>query len=201
MTHVPGPREPGPQGTGPTPDHAAGGPSSPDGRLGTGPVTRPVTPPGTDRDSCHHTRHGAVGWDGDTAVELLIANTGPSQTVVDFDDDPVLRAAAHATGRRYRIPALSGRVRPGGPHGADLVTLAWPRPNDPTPGAGQRALTVAAACLGTGGHVAILLEPTVPQTYTITWTGALLAAARDARLDYLQDIICLHTTSPHPNGS
>lgn len=41
--------------------------------------------------------------------------------------------------------------------------------------------------------MAILLEPTLPQAYTITWTGAVLATARQAGLDYLQDIVCLHT--------
>ena len=142
--------------------------------------------------------------DGDAAVDLLIANTGPSQTVVDFDDDPVLRAAAHTTGRRYRalpLRAQTHRTPSAGAADADLVTLAWPRPHAPSPTAGTQALTVAADLLQPGGHVALLLEPAVPQAYTITWTGAVLAAAHHVGLDYLQDIICLHTTlDPHDDG-
>ena len=45
----------------------------------------------------------------------------------------------------------------------------------------------------TGHSRLALLEATVPQAYTITCTGAVLAAARDAGPDYLQDVICLHT--------
>jgi hypothetical protein len=147
--------------------------------------------------------------DGDAALDLLLANTGPGQTVLDFDHDPVLRAAARTTGRRYRALPLSAQT-PGtrntdhGP-GADLVVLTWPRPHAPHPTAGRHALDTAAAAVTDGGHVAILLEPTLPQTYTITWTGAVLATARTASLDYLQDIVCLHTpgdpTTPVDNAS
>jgi hypothetical protein len=141
------------------------------------------------------------GLDGDAAVDLLLANTGPSQTVVDLDDDPVLRAAAHTTGRRYHAlpPRLQTRRAPAlqAPD-ADLVTLAWPRPHDPTPAASAHALTVAAGLLLPGGHVALLLEPTISQAYTITWTGAVLAAAHAAGLDYLQDVICLHHAPDDP---
>jgi len=38
--------------------------------------------------------------DGDGAVDLIVANTGPGQNVLHFDDDPVLRAAARTTGHR-----------------------------------------------------------------------------------------------------
>jgi hypothetical protein len=141
--------------------------------------------------------------DGDAAVDLLVANTGPSQTIVDFDDDPVLRAAAHTTGRRYlALPLrLQSRRSPAPPApDADLVTLAWPRPHDLTPAASADALAVAAGLLLPGGHVALLLEPSVPQAYTITWTGAVLAAAQDAGLDYLQDVICLHHEPDDPPG-
>ena len=130
-----------------------------------------------------------------------MANTGPSQTVVDFDDDPVLRAAAHTTGRRYRaLPVrLQTRRSPASnAPDADLVTLAWPRPHDPTPAASAGALAVATGLLLPGGHIALLLEPNVPQACTITWTGAVLAAARDAGLDYLQDVICLHHAPDDP---
>jgi len=138
--------------------------------------------------------------DGDGAVDLIIANTGPGQTVVDFDDDPVLRAAARTTGRRYR--ALPTRLQAARPTAlrtpqADLVTLTWPRPQAPAPAPGALALAVAEGLLQPGGHVALLLEPSIPRTYTITWTGAVLAAARDAGLDYLQDVICLHTGPDH----
>lgn len=135
--------------------------------------------------------------DGDSALDLLIANTGPGQTVLDFDHDPVLRAAAHATGRRYRAltpPTRHAQPTPG-VHSAqaDLITLTWPRPHSPAPAGGNGALAAAVAALAPGGHVAILLEPTLPQPYTVTWTGAVLAAARQVGLDYLQDVVCLHT--------
>ena len=152
----------------------------------------------------HPDRTGDVvplGWDGDAAVDLLIANTGPGQTVLDFDDDPVLRAAAQATGRRHRAHVPLTQTRGGrtpdrpGECGADLVTLFWPRPHAPTFAAGRDTLATAAGCLVPGGHVALVLEPNAPQPYTITWTGALLTAARDVGLNYLQDIICLHTAS------
>jgi len=135
--------------------------------------------------------------DGDAALDLLLANTGPGQTVLDLDDDPVLRAAARTTGRRYRTLAVPLRT-PGAPGpdrgvGADLVVLAWPRPHAPNPNAGRDALATAAAAVVDGGHVALLLEPTVPQAYTVTWTGAVLAATHAVGLDYLQDVVCLHT--------
>jgi hypothetical protein len=133
---------------------------------------------------------------GDAAVDLLIANTSAGQSVLDFDDDPVLRAAAQVTGRRYQ--PLPIRLQTPGPPpsrgpAADLVTLAWPRPHALNPTAGAQALAVAARSLAPGGHVAVLLEPALAQAYTITWTGPLLAAARDTGLDYLQDVVCLHT--------
>jgi hypothetical protein len=150
----------------------------------------------------HPDRDGDVvslGWDGDAAVDLLIANTGPGQTVLDFDDDPVLRAAAQATGRRYRahVPLTHGGRTPHRPaeRAADLVTLFWPHPHTPTFAAARDTLATAAGCLVPGGHVALVLEPNDPQPYTITWTGALLTAAHDVGLNYLQDIICLHPAS------
>lgn len=163
-------------------------------------------PPTPDHNPTPGTGRHPHGLDGDAAVDLLIANTGPGQAVLDLDDDPVLRAAAHATGRRYRTltphrQALTGRaiLR------ADLVTLAWPRTDSPTPTDGHPELNLAAAALAPGGHVALLLEPTIAQPYTITWTGALLAAARTVGLDYLQDVVCLHTTpdtpDPTPDGA
>jgi hypothetical protein len=139
--------------------------------------------------------------DGDSALDLLIANTGPGQTVLDFDHDPVLRAAAHTTGRTYRAlttPPRHAQPTPGVHDAlADLVTLTWPRPHSPTPTAGDGALAAAAAALAPGGHVAILLEPTLPQPYTVTWTGALLTTACQVGLDHLQDVVCLRT-APDP---
>jgi hypothetical protein len=140
--------------------------------------------------------------DGNSALDLLIANTGPGQTVLDFDHDPVLRAAAHATGRRYRTltpPTRHAQPTPGVHRGqADLITLTWPRPHSPAPADGDGGLAAAVAALALGGHLAILLEPTLPQPYTVAWTGAVLAAARQVGLDYLQDVVCLHTT-PGPD--
>ena len=54
-------------------------------------------------------------------------------------------------------------------------------------------LTAAAGLLHPGGHVALLLEPSIPRACTITWTGAVQAACHNAGLDYLQDAICLHS--------
>lgn len=141
----------------------------------------------------------APGWDDDAALDLLIAHTGPGQTVLDLDADPGLRAAAEVCGRRYRtaVPPWpdTGQYVTGGTNGrADLVTMAWSRPGRADPVSGSEALVSAAAQLASGGHVAVLLEPTIVQPSTITWVGALLSAARDAGLDYLQDIVCLHTS-------
>jgi hypothetical protein len=164
------------------------------------------------RHAVHHSARGATApragpglpaeagqrLDGDSALDLLIAHTGPGQTVLDFDHDPILRAAAHATGRRYRTPSAAARhataVAVAEEPPADLITVTWPRAPLPAPASGHAVLAAAVAALTPQGQVAILLEPTIPQAYTVTWTGALLAAARQCGLDYLQDVVCLHAT-------
>jgi hypothetical protein len=47
-----------------------------------------------------------------------------------------------------------------------------------------------------------MLPPTRVQPFTVTWTGALLAAAAHAGLTYLQDVICAHLEpAPDKPGS
>ena len=47
-----------------------------------------------------------------------------------------------------------------------------------------------------GALAAVVLEPVPAQAVTITWTGVLLAAAAEAGLTTLQDIICVLDSPP-----
>src|SRR5664279_3643929 len=110
---------------------------------------RGATPPMTDTPERHdpaprHLRRRPAadprtGWDGDAAVQLLLASTAAGQTILDLDDDHVLRAAAATIGRHYRAcsatPTRNNRSDAHGrpvadPAPADLVMLSWPRPDD-----------------------------------------------------------------------
>lgn len=142
------------------------------------------------------------GWNGDSAIALLLANTATGQSVLDLDDDPTLRAAAATTGRRYSPAAhLTGKAHTGlGPlprnvteQPADLITLTWPRADSgSSPQDAWLVFTVVRNQLADGGHVAVLLAPTRLQPFTVTWTGSLLTAASRAGLNYVQDLVCLH---------
>ena len=138
--------------------------------------------------------------DADSALDLMIANTSPGQVVADLDADPMLRRAAQVTRCRYhavQLDALDEAVPAQQPE-ADLVVLAWPRPDHPTGRNGQDALHFAAGLLAPGGHVTLILRPSVADAFCRTWTGQTLDAAAGAGLTYLQSVLCLHAMAPDP---
>lgn len=123
------------------------------------------------------------------------ALTTSGQTVLDVDDDPTLRHASTSQGRRYRTVDSTLTHQPGAMSSerGDLVVARWPRLGD------RSWITRAPATLADirafaaqGGRLALVLEPTPVEVFTITWTGVLLSAAATAGLTVLQDVVCLH---------
>lgn len=127
-----------------------------------------------------------------TATSLVRMTTTTGQLVLDLDDDPSLRDAARAEGRTHQAVDLIDLAGPPEVLG-DLVVLRWPRPGDDSwlsfmgeVFAGVRHL------LAPTGQVAVLLDPTAAHAYSITWTATMLAAAAEAGLPVLQDVVCVH---------
>lgn len=141
-------------------------------------------------------RPGARGDRADlgerTATSLVRMTTTTGQLVLDLDNDRSLRDAARAEGRTHQavdLALLAGL--PGVP--GDLVVLRWPRPGDDSwLSTASEVFAGVRHLLAPTGQVAVLLDPTPAHAYGITWTGTMLAAAAEAGLPVLQDIVCVH---------
>jgi predicted DNA-binding transcriptional regulator AlpA len=74
------------------------------------------------------------------------------------------------------------------------VVVRWPRPDGHLTWMTRAPETMRAVrrLLAPSGLVAVVLEPTPVEQFTITWTGILLSTAAFAGLTVLQDVICLH---------
>lgn len=127
-----------------------------------------------------------------TATSLVRVTTTTGQLVLDLDDDPTLRDATRAEGRTHRTVDLTRLAAPSEAPG-DLVVLRWPRPGDDSwlSTAGE-VFAAVRLLLAPTGQVAVLLDPTPAHAYSITWTGTMIAAAAEAGLPALQDIVCVH---------
>lgn len=127
-----------------------------------------------------------------TATSLVRMATTTGQLVLDLDDDPTLRDAADAVGRTHKAADLIGLAGPPEVLG-DLVVLRWPRPGDDSwLSTGGEVFAAIRHLLAPTGRVAVLFDPTPAHAYSITWTATMLAAAAEAGLPLLQDIVCVH---------
>lgn len=118
--------------------------------------------------------------------------TTTGQLVIDLDDDPTLRDAARAEARTHQAVDLTDLAGPLAALG-NLVVLRWPRPGDgPWLSTAAELFAAVRLLLAPTGQVAALLDPSPAHAYSITWTGILLAAAAEAGLPVLQDIVCVH---------
>jgi predicted DNA-binding transcriptional regulator AlpA len=129
------------------------------------------------------------------ASRLIQAAATTGQTVIDLDDDPTLQQAATSRGCHYLGGSITseGVPEPGTDRG-DLVVVRWPSPDGHLTWMTRAPETMRAIrrLLAPSGLVAVVLEPTPVEQFTITWTGVLLSAAATAGLTVLQDVICLH---------
>lgn len=137
----------------------------------------------------------ARGLGLDAADRLVQVATAPGQSILDLDADPALQQAAARLGRAYERASIAVQDQPPTDRvrSANLIVARWPRPGDHSWLASAPATFVAIrALLAPRGQVALVLEPTSAQLFTVTWTRALLDAASTAGLTILQDVICLH---------
>ena len=125
---------------------------------------------------------------GEVAARRLVrAATAEAQLVLDLDDDPSLRRAATSQRRAYQAISETDTAWRGL---GNLVVVRWPRPGDDAGTArAPEVFTAVRALMARGALAAVVLEPVPAQAVTITWTGMLLAAAAEAGLTTLQDII------------
>lgn len=123
---------------------------------------------------------------------LVRTYTTPGALVVDLNNDPTLRSATQATGRRY-IPVTSPTRLTGPapvPRPAGLVALRWPHQQDTLDGNLADLLTACRGLLAPDGCLLVSRTTTPDRRYTDD-ARALLAAARRAQLRRLHHIVAV----------
>jgi hypothetical protein len=154
-------------------------------RDSDGPVTIIVWRFATGHDS---------GSDSAARLARLLVRTysTPGAVVVDLDNDPTLRSAARATGRRY-VPVTSPTRLTSPMHlpwPAGLVALRWPHQLDKHDANLQELLTACRRLLAPDGCLLVSRATTPDRRYTDD-ARTLLAAARRAQLRRLHHIVAV----------
>jgi hypothetical protein len=150
-----------------------------------------------DHDVGQPTAQPGGGFASHLAWRLILTYTSHGDTVVDFDHDPHLHAAATGTGRAYlaitdpdRLPSLDQIRNP-----VSLVTLRWPRRADPSTGARVAALlTACRPIMGDDASVIAAIRPGHPSGPGPSFADhehALRTAAEAAGLTHLLQIVAV----------
>lgn len=130
------------------------------------------------------------------AALLVGAHTHPGDTIISIGDDPALAGAAGAGGRRYRAVDRADQL-------ADLdhtagtvalIVLPWPLPQD-VDGIDATGLRgIFRACrrlMSPGGCTIVALAALPPQQTFAQHSTALIPAAQQAGLGWLQHIVAI----------
>ncbi|MGI5243376.1 hypothetical protein [Dactylosporangium sp. CA-139066] len=130
------------------------------------------------------------------AALLVGVHTRPGDTIVSIGDDPALAGAAGAGGRIYRsvphpdqladLDHAAGTVA--------LIVLPWPPADRPNGMHSEDLIAVFGACrrlMGPGGCTIVALAGLPPQQTFVQHSTALIPAAQQAGLGWLQHIVAI----------
>ncbi|MEU7874293.1 hypothetical protein [Dactylosporangium sp. NPDC049140] len=130
------------------------------------------------------------------AALLVGVHTRPGDTIVSIGDDPALAGAAGAGGRVYRSVTHPDRLNDL-EHAAGtvaLIVLPWPPADRPDGLHRDGLIAMFAACrwlMGPGGCTIVALAGLSPQQTFAQHSSALIPAAHQAGLGWLQHIVAI----------